>query len=323
MRRREFVAALGSALAAPLVRAQARTYRVGYLASSPLKANERALAAFREGLRELGYVEGKNIAIEYRWTEDNIAGLPKAAQELVDLKVDVILAWTTPVVIAAKKATATIPIVFVGVSDPVATGLVPSLARPGGNVTGVSNLSAELSRKLVELVAEVVPGIKLIGGVRNALNVSSAQQLRETEEAAKAIGIALRVFEVRGPADLEPALAAMSKAGVDAGVFFADPLWVSQRQRIAGLAFKHRLPTIFAREENVEAGGLMAYGSNLTSQFRRTAVFVDRILKGVKPADLPVEQPTTLELAINLKTAKALGLTIPQSVRLRADRVIE
>lgn len=323
MKRRDFLAAAACALAVPRARAQARAYRIGYLSSSPLKANERALAAFREGLRELGYVEGKNLAIEYRWTEDDVAALPKAAQELIALKVDVILAWTTPVVIAARKATSTVPIVMVGIADPVGTGLVASLARPGGNVTGVSNISAELSRKLVELVAEVVPGIRGFAGVRNALNVSSTLQLKETEAAARRMGLRFDLIDIRAPGDLEPAFVAMSKANIGAAVFFADALWVSQRQRIADLAARHRLPTMFAREENVEAGGLMAYGSNLTAQFRHTAVFVDRILKGAKPAELPVEQPTTLDLAVNLRTAKALGLAIPQTVLLRATRVIE
>ncbi len=324
MNRRRFVAFVGSTLAVPNAFAQAdKVWRIGYLASSPPRANEHALAAFRDGLRELGYVEGRNLTIEYRWTEDNVAGLPALAKELAERKVDLILAWTTPVVLAARAATSAIPIVMVGIADPVGSGLVKSLPRPGGNITGVSNISAELSQKLVELVVQVVPGIKTLAGMRNALNVSSALQQKETEAAAKVLGLQFQTFEVRASADLEPAFTAMVKARAEAAVFFADPLWVSQRRLIAELAHKHRMPTVFARVENVEAGGLIAYGSNLTAQFRRTAAFVDRIFKGAKPADIPVEQPTTLELALNLKTAKALGLTIPQSVLLRANRVIE
>ncbi|MBI2752084.1 MAG: ABC transporter substrate-binding protein [Betaproteobacteria bacterium] len=324
MNRRRFIAFAGSTLAIPNAFAQAgKVWRIGYLASSPPRTNEHALAAFRAGLRELGYIEGRNLAIEYRWTEDDIAGLPALARELAERKVDLILAWTTPVVLAARSATSAIPIVMVGIADPVSSGLVKSLARPGGNITGVSNISAELSAKLVELVAQVIPGIKVLAGMRNALNVSAALQQKETEAAAKVLGLQFRLFEVRVAADLEPAFAAMVNAGAGAAVFFADPLWVSQRQRIAELARRHRMPTVFARVENVEAGGLMAYGSNLAAQFHRTAAFVDRIFKGAKPADIPVEQPTTLELALNIKTARALGLTIPQSVLLRANRVIE
>ncbi len=325
MDRRKFVALIGGALALPLAFAQApgKRYRIGYLASSSPKANARPLEAFREGLRELGYVEGQNLEIEYRSTDDNVAGLPKLAAELVGLKVDVIFAWTTPVALAARKATATIPIVMVGIADPVGSGLVASLARPGGNITGMSNFSADLSGKLVELLVQVAPGIKRFAGVRNALNPASALQQNETEAAARAFGLQFQVFDVRAPDDLEAAFAGMVKARAMGAVFFADPLWLSQRQRIAELALAHRLPTVFSRQENVESGGLMAYGPNLSSQFRRAAVFVDRILKGAKPADLPVEQPTKIDLVINLKTAKALGLTIPQSVLLRVDRVIE
>lgn len=326
MNRRTFVAALGGALASPLLLAQAqgRQIRIGYLASSSPKANARPLEAFRDGLRELGYVEGRNLTIEYRWTEDNVAGLPRLAAELAGLKVDLIFAWTTPVAIAARKAVpATMPIVMVGIADPVGSGLVASLARPGGNITGLSNISADLSSKLVELLVQVVPGFERLAGIRNILNPSSRLQLKETAAAATKFGLEFHSFEVRAPDGLEVVFANMSKVRVSGAVFFADPMWISQRQRIADLAMRHRLPTAFARAENVESGGLMAYGPNLSSQFRRSAYFVDKILKGANPADLPVEQPSTLELAINLKAAKALGLTIPPTVLLRADRVIE
>jgi len=326
VRRRQFLIATGTLLAAALgarAQAQPKRYRIGYLASSPPSANARPLQAFGDGLREQGLVEGKNIDIESRWTEDDIAGLPKVAAELVGLKVDVIFAWTTPVVLAAKQATARIPIVMVGVADPVASGLVASLARPGGNVTGVSNISADLSGKLVEIIVQTVPGMSRLAGVRNALNPSSVQQLKETEAAVRALGLQFQLFEVRSPGDLEPTFAGMSKARVMGAVFFPDPMFISQRKKIAQLAAKHRLPTIFGRRENAEAGGLIAYGPDLTNQFRRAAFYVGRILKGAKPSDLPVEQPTTLDLVVNLKTAKALGLTIPQSLIVRADEVIQ
>jgi len=324
-RRRTFLIALaaGSVALALRAHAQARMYRIGYLASSSPKANASALEAFREGLREFGYVEGRNLLIDYRWTDDNISGLSKIAAETVGLKVEVILAWTTPVTLAVKRATSTIPIVMVGIADPVGSGLVASLARPGGNITGLSNISADLSSKLVELLTQVVPEKSTLAGVRNALNPSSALQLKETEAAARALGLPFRLFDVSAPGDLEPAFARIARERAMGAVFFADPLWISQRQRIAELALKHRLPTVFARRENVEAGGLMAYGPNLSRQFRQAASFVHKILQGTRPADLPVEQPATLELAINVSTARALGLTIPQSVLLRADRVIE
>jgi putative ABC transport system substrate-binding protein len=328
--RRVFLAGTGAVLLAMPLAAegqraptQPKRYRIGYLASSPPSANARPLQAFRDGLREQGLVEGRNIDIESRWTEDSIAGLPKLAAELVGQKVDVILAWTTPVVLAAKQATATIPIVMVGVADPVASGLVAGLAHPGGNVTGVTNVSAELSSKLVEIIVQVVPRMNLLAGVRNALNPSSVQQLKETEVAVRALGLQFQLFEVRAPGDLESVFAGMAKTRATAAVFFPDPMFISQRDKIAQLAAKHRLPTIFGRRENTEAGGLISYGPDLTRQFHQAALYVGKIIKGANPSDLPVEQPTILDLVVNVKAAKALGLTIPQSLLQRADEIIQ
>jgi putative tryptophan/tyrosine transport system substrate-binding protein len=324
-RRRRFILALGAGVAAAAgVRAQDSRKRhvIGYLASSPPQVNAKSLAAFRAGLGEFGYVEARDYAIEMRWTNDDVGGLQTLAGELVQRQVDLILAWTTPAVIASKRATSTIPIVMVGIADPVGTGLVASLARPGNNVTGVSNLSAELSSKLVELLVQLVPDTSRVAGVRNVLNPSSALQLRETEAAVRARGLQFQLVEVRAPGDLEAAFAAMAQARASGAVFFADPMFVSQRRKIAELASKHRVPTVFPRRENVDAGGLIAYGPNLASQFHKAAHYVDRIFRGESPARLPVELPTKLELVVNAKTAKALGLVLPQSLLLRADDVI-
>jgi putative ABC transport system substrate-binding protein len=330
MDRRGFVFATGSALcalAAPgasYAQDQARRYRIGYLSPVPLDASARQLQALRDGLRELGYLEGRNLDIDYRTTRDDFAALSGQAAELVALKPDLLIAWTTPAVTAARAtAPASMPIVMVGVTDPVGSGLVASLARPGGNVTGTTNISADLGSKLVELLAQVVPKLKRVACVRNSLNSSSRLQVAQMEAAAGKMGIEFRLFELSAAAELEGIFAAMTRARMMGAAFVADPLWLSQRERIAGLALKHRLPAGFARVENVEAGGLLAYGPTLVAQFRRTAYFADRIFKGAAPADLPVELPATLELVVNLKTAKALELKIPDSIRLRADRVIE
>lgn len=330
MKRRGFVALIGSAIwvlatpGASIAQDAARRYRIGYLSPVPLDASARQLQALREGLREFGYVEGGNLAIDYRTTQDDFAALSRQAAELVALKPDLLIAWTTPAVTAARAtAPANLPIVMVGVTDPVGTGLVASLARPGGNVTGTTNISADLSSKLVELLAQVVPKLKRVGCVRNSLNPSSRLQVTQMEAAATKMGVDFRLFELSAASELEGTFAAMSKARIMGAAFVADPLWLSQRERIASLALKHRLPTGFARVENVEAGGLLAYGPTLVAQFRRTAYFADRIFKGAAPADIPVELPVTLEMIVNLKTAKALGLKIPEAIRVRADRVIQ
>ena len=317
------LAALAATLSA-LGQQSGRVWRIGFLsAASRTGSSESAYGSFLQGMRESGYVERRNLIVEDRYAEGIIERLPELAAELVELKVDLILAWATPAVIATRRATSDIPIVMVGVADPVGSGLVATLARPGGNITGVSNLSRDLSSKMVELLVAVVPGINRLAVLRIPANPSSALQLQETEAAARSMNLALQVVELRSAAELDAAFASMSRSRAMGVIIFPEPMMVSERHRIADLALRNRLPTIFARRENVEAGGLLSYGSSLSDQFRYAATFVDKILKGAKPGDLPVEQPTKFELVINMKTAKALGLTMPQSLLLRADEVIE
>ncbi len=280
--------------------------------------------AFREGLRELGYAEGQSIAIEYRWAEGKLERLPDLAAELVRLKVDVIVTATTSGVQAARRATSTIPIVMAAVGDPVVTGLVASLARPGGNITGLSLLSPELSGKRLELLREAVPKLSPVAVLWNSANPAMILSFRETQTAAQVLGVSLQSWEVQGdPQDFERAFSMISKERPHALVVVLDPFTILHRSRIVELAAKHRLPAMYDVRAFVEAGGLMSYGPSVPDMYRRAATYVDKILKGAKPAELPVEQPTRFELVINLKTAKALGLTIPQSVLIRADQVIQ
>ncbi len=324
MRRREVVAGLAAAIAWPLssANAQARVRRIVFLASTPSAEILDLLGAFREALREHGYREGQTITFEFPWPQ----GLPEEAElsaALPRLKVDLILAWGTPAVTAARRATSTLPIIMVGVADPVGSGVVASLARPGGNVTGISNLSRDLSGKLLEVLLEAVPSADRVAVLRNPTNPSSALQLQETESAARSIGLPLHLVEARVPADLEPAFAISAGARVKGVILLPDPMFLSQRKAIADLARKTRLPTVFGRRENVEMGGLLSYGPNLRDQFRHAAEYVDRILKGADPATLPVAQPTKFELVINVATAKAISLEIPPTFLGRADEVIE
>ncbi len=300
-----------------------RSYRIGFLAMAPPAASGPFLAVFRQALHEHGYVDGQNVTIEQRWTEGSTAQLPDLAADLVGSKVDLILAWATPPVAAAKQATKTIPIVMVGVGDPIGSGFVASLSRPGENITGVTNIARDLSAKLLEILKEVVPGASRVAVLRNVENPVSEVFLRETDTAARLLGVELQVVGVRNPDELESAFAAMTRGGAVAVIVLADPLFMSQRDRVAQLALQHRLPSAFARRESVDAGGLLAYGPSLSDQVRRAAAFVDKIFRGARPADLPVEQPTKLELVINLKTAKDLGLTIPPTVLVLADEVIQ
>ena len=325
MRRREFITMLGSAAALPLVgHAQQKIARVGWLSPGSRASDENFLAFFQDGLRQFGWVVGRNIAIEPRWAEGRFERLPDLAAEMVQLKVDVIVANVTQASLAAKRATSTIPIVMVGVGDPLGSGLVESLARPGGNVTGPSSMLAEASGKQLALLKEAVPNASPVAVLRNPANpVWQASALRETEAAARAIGLRLQLFEARGPDELEEAFAAMTRERAGALFVPADIIFVRHAQRMAELAARHHLAAMFGFREHVEAGGLMSYAANFAIMFRRAATFVDKILKGAKPSDLPVEQPTKFELAINLTTAKALGLTIPQSLLLRADEVIQ
>ena len=279
--------------------------------------------AFRQRLRELGYVDGQNIAFEVRSAEGRAERLPDLAADLVRLKVDVIVAGGTPAPLAAKRATTAIPIVMASAGDPVGSGLVASLARPGGNVTGLSLLVPELGGKRLQLLKEVVPGVSRVAVLWNAANPYPVLVWRQTEAAARALGVHLQSLDVRGPDDLEGAFAAATRGRAGALITVEDPLTFGQRKRIVDFAARARLPAMYGFREFVDAGGLMSYAASLADLSRRAATYVDKILKGAKPADLPVEQPTKFELVINLKTAKALGLTIPPSVLIRADQVIQ
>jgi putative ABC transport system substrate-binding protein len=308
--------AVGLVAALPGAEAQqaGKVPRVGFLWTSSPELTTRPLDAFRQGLREAGYIEGKNIAIEHRWAADVAQRLPDLASELVRNKVDIVVTQGTPAAQAAKRATTTIPIVMAVSGDAVATGLVASLARPGGNITGLT-LLPELIGKRLELLKEAIPKARRIAVIVDAEPRSAA--------AARALGSQLQILEVRGHSDFEKAFEAATKARAEALVVSQSPILRFYVQSFVDLAAKNRLPAIYQRREFVEAGGLMAYGPRDADLFRRAAVYVDKVLKGAKPADLPVEQPMRLELVINLRTAKALGLTIPPSVLARADEVIE
>ena len=279
--------------------------------------------AFRLGLRELGYVEGRTILLEERWAEGKFDHLPSLAGELVRLNVDVIVTASTPAVQAAQQATRTIPIVMTLVTDPVESGIVASLARPGGNITGLSLMHPELTGKRLALLKEVVPKVRRVGVFWSASTPSYRLLLSETETAARSLGLQLHVVEVRGPTDFDNAFSAITRHSVGALVLLPDVLFRNQQKRILDLASKNQLPAMYWSRELVDAGSLMAYGANIPDQYRRAATVVDKILKGAKPRDLPIEQPAKFELVINVKTAKALRLTIPQSVLLRADYVVE
>ena len=290
--------------------------RVGVL-SPFMSASDPFLGAFRQGLRELGYVEGQNVILEYRSAEGTGDRLPGLAAELTRLRVDVIVTTTSLGAQAAKQATTTTPIVLGGVDDAVEQGFVASLARPGGNVTGASWLNTELSAKRLEFLKEALPKVTHVAVLREA--VGGAASLRATEGAARSLGVRLRVIELRDPNELLSAFAAIINERVGALMLLQDPMLVSQQRQILELAAKHRLPAIFSDGALVEAGGLMSYGPKLADFHRRAAVFVDKILKGARPGDLPVEQPTQFELRVNLRTAKALHLSLPQSILVRAD----
>jgi putative tryptophan/tyrosine transport system substrate-binding protein len=312
-------------LAAPLVtRAQpVGKPRIGYLSSNPRSDTQDAIDAFRARLRDLGRLDGQNVLIEYRYADGKHESLPQLAAELVRLKVDVIFAFGTPASRAAKNATSTIPIVFGVVSDPLAAGLVASLTRPGGNVTGVTPNNPELSAKRVSLLKEAVPAAARMSVLTNPDFPAVSHMVAETRLGAQSLGVELQILEVRQPAKLATAFAAMTKAGAKGLLVLADPMFIAQRPRIVELARSHRIPAMYHLRHFVEAGGLISDGAEYVEVFRQSADLVDKILKGAKPADLPVEQPWRYVLAINLKTAKALGLTIPQSLLGRADRLIE
>jgi len=301
----------------------AKVPRIGFLSSLSPAAVSARMDAFRQGLRELGYVEGKNIVIESRWAEGKTERLPELAAELVRLKVDVIVTGGPSVNRFAKEATVTIPIVLAFDNDPVGNGFAASLARPGGNVTGLSALSPEISGKQLELLKEIVPTLSRVAVLGNSAEPANALVLREVELAAGALGVKLQYLDVLGPKDIETAFRAASKGRADAVLVLLSPVVISHRTQLVEIALRSRLPAIYFRPEFVEDGGLMSYATSFADLSRRAATYVDKILKGTKPADLPVEQPTKFELVINLKTAKQIGVTIPQSVLFRADKVIK
>jgi ABC-type uncharacterized transport system substrate-binding protein len=326
--RRTFLAGTGAVLlAAPLVaeaQQAGKVHRVGYLTAGSVTANPRVLEAFRQGLRDLGWVEGQNIVIEYRSAEGRIDRLPDLAAELVRLKVDVIVAAPTPATLAAMNATGTVPIVGVSLTEPVGLGLIASLARPGGNVTGVSySVGTDIFGKNVELLKEVVPKVRRIAVLSNPDSPAQPLTISNIKGAARSLGLQLLLLEARAPGDFDGAFAAMARERVGALFVVTDPMFIPHRTRLTDLAAKNRLPSIFTQRADVEAGGLISYGPNFADMYRRAATYVDKILKGAKPGDLPVEQPTKFELVINLKTAKALGLTISPSLLARADEVIQ
>ena len=299
--------------------------QIGYLAPN-LAASRHLPEAFRQGLRDLGYVDGRNVVIEYRDAEGKFERLPTLAAELVALKVDVIVAGGTPAALAAKQATGTLPIVFAGPGDPVTSGLVTSLARPGGNVTGLSSFAPELVGKCLEQLKQAVPGVGRVAALWQPGGLGERTDkdvLKEAEAAARALGVRLQFVEARGPEDFDRAFSEMTEARAGALTVLPGSMFVNERRRLVDLAAKNRLPAVYPWREGVADGGLMSYGPDLADLFRRAATYVDKILKGTKPGDLPVEQPTKFELVINLKTAKALGLTIPPSVLGRADEVIQ
>ena len=328
MDRRAFLSAVTAGLAAPLAaeaQQAAKVARIGYLVTN-LAVNPHLHEAFRQGLRDLGYVEGRNLVIEYRDAEGKIDRLPALAAELVALKLDVIVAPGTPQALAAKQATTTIPIVFTAASDPVPDGLVTSLARPGGNVTGLATISPELVGKGLEQIKRAVPEVTRLAVLwqPGALGErTNKDMLKEADTVARSLRVRLQFVEARAPADFDKAFSDATRVGAGALAVLPSSMFLSERRRLADLAAKNRLPAAYPQREFVHAGGLMSYGPNVADLFRRAAIYVDKILKGAKPADLPIEQPTKFELVINLKTAKALGLTLPPSLIGRADEVIE
>jgi putative tryptophan/tyrosine transport system substrate-binding protein len=326
MNRRDTLLSLCALLAAgrpvaSYAQPQAKAWRIGVL--QPGSPPEPLLEAQRESLRELGYVEGRDIVFDIRWAEGNSERLNSLAAELVAAKVDLIVTFSTPAAIAARRATATIPIVFTGVGDPVGVGVVSSLARPGGNVTGMSTLATELSGKRLEILREIVPDLSPLAMLWNDRNPSMVIRARESQDAANKLGVTIKSLGVHELVDFDAAFAAIRNGRFSALFTLADPFTREHRKRITDLAAQLRLPAIYEIREFVDAGGLISYGPNLRTIHRRSAIYIDRILKGAKPADLPVELPTTFELIVNMKTAKALGIKIPQSVLLRADQVIE
>jgi len=325
MRRREFITLLGGAAAWPLAHSQQprEVPRIGVLLPGTSASFAVRAKAFTDGLRDLGYVEGQTMAIEWKWAEDKIERIPELAAELVRANVDVIVTGGTSAATALKSATRTIPIVMAIIGDPVAVGLVDSLARPCGNATGFSIVAPELGAKRLELLKEIVPDAGSIAVVLNPKNPQSRIELNEMQAAARTLGLQVHPIEIASEATFDEAFADLTKSVAQAVIVLTDPILFSERKRIVALANRSRLPAIYFFREFVKEGGLMSYGPSDADLFRRSAIYVDKILKGMKPSDLPVEQPTKFDLAINLKTATVLGLTVPPSLLARADEVIE
>jgi putative ABC transport system substrate-binding protein len=326
VRRREFIALVSGAAAWPLtVHAQqaGKLPRIGFLGNSTATLEANLIGPFRDGLRELGYEEGRNILIDYLWAEGKYERFPTLIAELIAQKVDVIVTAGTPASLAVKKATTSVPLVMIAVGDPVATGLVQSLGRPGGNITGLTSIAAEMEGKRLELLKEVVPTVSHIAVLWNAGSPVQVIQERAKRAAAEALRIKMLSLGVRTSEEIEDAFATIVKERPDALFVLADRLFLHHRARIMAFATQHRLPGVHAYRELIDVGGLMSYGPSYEGMHKRAAYFVDKILKGAKPADLPVERPATFELVINMKTAKALGLTIPPTVVARATQVIE
>ena len=324
-RRRDFLVGIGALIAPPLsgFAQQTRNVRLGYLSSNPPSDTELALDAFRRRLREFGYIEKRNLAIESRYADGRFGDLPKLASELVQLKVDVLFVYGTPASLAAKNATRNIPVVFAGVNDPLAVGLVSDLRKPGSNVTGVTTNNSELSAKRLSLLKEAVPGASRVAVLANPDFKPTSAMVSQMRLASQPLAVDLFVMEARQPQEISAAFGRLASLKPDALIVMPDPWFLSQRSRIVELATQNRIPAMYHLRQYLDVGGFIAYGASYTESFQQGAALVDKVLRGAIPADLPVEQPWRYEVGVNLKTAKALGLTLPQSFLLRADLVIQ
>jgi len=323
-RRRLLIAFGACALAAPFAsRAQQRVYRIGFLGNSTAALEANLVGPFREGLRELGYVDGRNVVIEYRWAEGKYERFPELIAELVARNVEVIVTAGTPAALAVQRTAPTIPLVMVAVGDPVGTSLVASLARPGGNATGLTSVAPDLEGKRLELLREVIPKLSRVSFLLNPDNAFHVGSEKQARAAAQLLHLDVQFVGVRANSDFDQAFDAIARERADAFIVLADRVFLHNRARIVDFAKRNRIPAVYPYRELVEAGGLMSFGPNYAEMHRRAAAYVDKVLKGAKPGDLPVEQPTKFELIINLKSAKALRLTIPQSLLVRADEVIQ
>ncbi|MBR0719215.1 ABC transporter substrate-binding protein [Bradyrhizobium liaoningense] len=325
MQRRDFITLLsGAAVGWPLAaRAQPKIPRIGFMGNSTVALEANLVDAFREGLRELGYEEGRNIIIEYRWADGKYDRFPVLAAELIAAKVDAIVTAGTPAALAVKKATTTVPLVMVAVGDPIGTGLVPSLARPGGNLTGLSSIAPDLEGKRLQLLREIVPVLSHVAMFVNSLNPFHVSSIKQARAAAQAMRINLQLHDIRKSEDLDDAFAAIRKERPDALLILADRVFLHNRQRIVDFTKEQRLPNVNAYKELVEVGGLISYGPSYEDMHKRAAIYVDKILKGAKPADLPIEQPSKFTFIVNLKAGKELGVTVPSQLLGLADQLIE